>query len=301
MAGNTGRRMARLWRASSDLAKSDAPPRGQRRAELPGVQALGLDGLLRTIEGEIIPRLVLAHRGQFDAGHCAGAATTAEQVSELTRLVLGGDSELILAYVRSVQRGGVELDTIFLDLIAPVAHRLGEMWLADECDFSTVTLCAWRLQRLLHDVSASFHADAAPPADDRRILLAAMPGEQHTLGLSMVGEFFRKAGWEVADAPLPLAADLVALAGRRWFEVVGISLGSDTRFDALSALVRELRRASRNPSVGIMVGGPAFLDRPEAVVRVGADVSASDGRSAVRVAQDLIGALQQRLRVASGR
>jgi methanogenic corrinoid protein MtbC1 len=180
------------------------------------------------------------------------------------------------------------LESIYLNLFAPAARRLGDMWSADECDFTVVTLALWRLQRLLHDHAPQFDSEGAQPADGRRILLAPMPGEQHTFGLFMVAEFFRRDGWDVVDAPVAGASDLLALAARQWFDVIGLSLSCSGKIPGMAELIRDLRRSSRNGEVGVMVGGGIFVETPALLNQVGADVSAIDARQALRAATDML-------------
>ena len=71
------------------------------------------------------------------------------------------------------------------------------MWSEDECDFSTVTVALGRLQRLLRELSPAFGTEIEYPANGRRALFAQAPDEQHSFGLSMVAEFFRRQGWDV--------------------------------------------------------------------------------------------------------
>ena len=263
-----------------------------------------LENLMKTIEGEIIPRLVLAHRGQSARpapADDARGAISARQVAEFTALLLDNDMDAPRRYLAEVQEGGAALDGIYINLFTPAARRLGEMWTADLCDFTAVTLGLWRLQRLLYENAPSFHVDADPPAEGRRILLAPMPGEQHTFGMFMVAEFFRHAGWDVVDGPAVSAADITASVARNWFEVVGLSLSCDRGLDGMAALIREIRRSSRNRAIGIIVGGSVFIEHPDAVVRVDADVSAGDARQALDAAQDLLFAAPQRQRSVGGR
>jgi methanogenic corrinoid protein MtbC1 len=242
---------------------------------------------VQTIESEIIPRLVIAHRdneavpgavvegGVLDSGH----------VDEFCALVVRSELDVLIPYVRRTWERGVPLERIYLELLAPTARRLGEMWLADECDFTTVTLGLWRLHRVLHELSATFQRGGEPSADDRRVLLAATPGEQHTFGLFMVAEFFRRAGWNVFDGPSFSARELAAAVHHEWFAIAGFSLSRADHLGDLSALIREVKQASRNRGIGILVGGVVFGGRPDLVAQVGADGSAGDGQEAVRLAE----------------
>ena len=58
--------------------------------------------------------------------------------------------------------------------------------------------------------------------------------------------------------------------------------------------IRALRRASRNRAIGVLVGGPLFIDHPELVARVGADATAIDGGQAPIQAQNLLALLARR-------
>jgi methylmalonyl-CoA mutase cobalamin-binding subunit len=272
--------------------------RGAVEAICGGVPAASrrLDQLMKTIEGEIIPRLVLAHRGQAARVGDAGAALslTPEQLARFTELLLDNDLEAPRRFVDGLQEDGVALDSIYLELFSPAARRLGEMWSADLCDFTAVTLGLWRLQRLLYDFAPSFQLDADLPSEGRRILLAPMPGDQHTFGLFMVAEFFRRAGWDVVDGPVVSAADITRAVSRSWFEVLGLSLSCERGLDSMAALIRDVRRASRNQGIGIIVGGSLFIEHPDAVLRVDADLAAVDARQAVAAAEDLLVAKPQR-------
>ncbi len=294
MAGITGRVPDRR---STNGAKQPA----NRPVKSDHGPSAGFDRLLSTIEGEIIPRLVLAHRGQKPRSPSAstGAEVAARQVGLFTDMLLTSEIDSARQFIDELQADGVALDSVYLDLFAPAARQLGEMWAADQCDFTAVTLGLWRLQRLLHECSPQFQVEAVPPIEGRRILLAPMPGSQHTFGVFMVAEFFRRAGWDVVDGPVASPADLVSAVTRNWFEIVGLSLSCDQRLDALAALIRDVRRSSRNRAIGIIVGGPVFNEHPDAVVRVDADVYAADAQRALLAAQDLLFALPQRQRAAS--
>lgn len=255
-------------------------------------RALPLDSaraLLRTIEAEIIPRLMLAHRPPGNDEVATSAEPTGdEQVAELTDLVLHRDTLAALSYVQARRSAGVSIEHVYLRLLAPVAERLGEMWSADDCDFTQVTVGLWRLQQLVHAHSPAFLAEADAPHLVRRVMLTAAPGTQHTFGLLLVGEFFRRAGWRVDGDPTMSLNDMLALVSLERFDVIGVTVGSECHLDAVSSAILALRQASREPEVVVMVGGPLTADYPDLVQRVGADATASDAAAAVSLAEQLV-------------
>jgi methanogenic corrinoid protein MtbC1 len=73
-----------------------------------------------------------------------------------------------------------------------------------------------------------------------------------------------------------------------------LSIGSERRLDWLRRCIVEVRSASRNPGVVVMVGGPIFTLHPDWVAGVGADATARDARDAARVATRLLMATRVR-------
>jgi methanogenic corrinoid protein MtbC1 len=278
---------------------------GERRCatdpQLPSaVAGLMFDGdaeprlwLRRTIETEIIPRLMLAHRPNGVAAVAAHEDDTdvldRDDVETFTKMVLRDEVEACAGFVGALRERGVGLEQVYLGLVAPVARRLGVMWEEDACDFAQVTLGLWRLQNLVFELAPQLPmAWSARPDSPRRALLAAAPGSQHTLGLLMVSEFFRRAGWDVWSDPCASEGDLAALVRSEWFDLIGLSVGMDGHVEPLRSVVLRLRRASRNPDVGIMVGGPILVNRPQLVSEVAADFTATDARQAVERADAFV-------------
>src|SRR5262249_41081492 len=151
--------------------------------------------------------------------------------AELVRLLLAHQAGIAVAYVLAFRENGVSAQDICLRLLAPAARVLGEMWERDECDFMQVTHGLCKLHQGLHRLGSALRPEDAlgtrEPA--RRILLASMPGEQHTFGVVMVGQFFRADGWDVWNEFPETDADLVRAVRDGWFAVVGLSVGSDVR------------------------------------------------------------------------
>ncbi len=163
----------------------------------------------------------------------------------------------------------------------PVARRLGELWDEDINDFMDVTRGAGQLQQIVREYSEAFHREARQPVSNRRMLLMTMPGEQHTLGISMIGEHFRRAGWHVWGGAPRTNNDILELVEAQWFDVIGLSLSRVPNSTIIASDIAQIRQASMNKSVIVQIGGRPFSENPDLVGAVGADATALDGRQAV--------------------
>jgi methanogenic corrinoid protein MtbC1 len=249
--------------------------------------------LVRTIESEIVPRLVLTRRVHRDTAHVRESqGPDGSDVKELVRLLMAHDVTVASAYVETVRQRGATLERICLDLLAPAARELGVRWEQDECDFMQVTVGLCRLHQLLRELSPEFDSEETCGDGGRRILLAPCPGDQHTFGISLVAQFLRRAEWDVWHEFPSTDNDILNLVRRHWFAVVGLSVGSETRLDQLTTTIARIRRESRNPGIGVMVGGPVLLERPEVAQQVGADATAADGPQAVLRAENICRAMR---------
>lgn len=239
----------------------------------PGRASRGSAGLLaRAVESEIIPRLVRAH-SPHPQPEARDPHIDAQEVEHLTDQLLHGDDLALSEIINGLRRRGVSVQAIFLDLLTPAARRLGDFWSCDTCSFTEVTVAMGRLQQLLRANSSAFGLNniSDGKAADRRVLLLPCPGEQHTFGLSIVAEFFYRAGWDVTTSFMQPSASLHQLVERQWFDVVGLSLSDVAGVGRLNDCIRQIRRASMNPHLPILAGGSVFVLNPRLAETTAAD------------------------------
>jgi len=253
--------------------------------------------LIRAIESEIIPRLMFAHRlaeSSLGPAKINLEKPTQAEVFSLTQLLLKQDTVQSADFVEAMRKRGMMQECLYLELLAPAARSLGEMWEADACDFVEVTMALGRLHQLLRLLSLAFRDQehdeigALHRKGSRKVLLATAPGEQHCFGLAIVAEFFERAGWGVWGSHQKMNQDLSSVVRSEWFDAAGLSVGCECRLDGLASSVCALRSASLNSKIAIMVGGPLFVKHPEYAALVGADASAVDARQAVVEAERLV-------------
>lgn len=209
-------------------------------------------------------------------------------VATLVSLILGADDAAPNEYVAAVAAGGYGIDLLYLELVAPAAIRLGEMWKDDTCDFVDVTVGVGRLQRIVRSLGHEFGASPAE-AGSARILLTCVSGEQHTLGMFLVAEFFLKDGWNVRMGAPVDGAELIATMRSGYFDVVGFSVACDSNLARLRRDIASVRRHSQNRRIAVLVGGRSFNENPALVDRVDADGTALDARGATVAARRLLG------------
>jgi methanogenic corrinoid protein MtbC1 len=248
------------------------------------------------VETRVVPWIVLAHRGAAAPlrAESAGSAPTREDIVLMADAARRNDLARVVALVDRLCAAGAALDQLYLDLVSPAAALLGQMWHDDTASIAEVTVGLACLQRLVHAFGPAFHQDDLRPDPRRRILLAPLPGEQHSFALVLVAEFLRRAGWDADNGRVLSCAALCDVLRREWFALAGLSVSCTTRLDIIAATIHALRQASRNRGIGILVGGPLFTNHPEFVAQVGADAMATDARHAVVQADSLVGLLAGR-------
>ena len=255
--------------------------------------ALSGDSINAIIEGEIIPRLLMAHA----AGVGAPITRRAKSVTKISSssaqrfalLPLSVEVAGLIDEVEAFIDEGVSVEAIYLDLLAPAARKLGEMWETDECDFVDVTMGLWRLQEVMRELSnrmpvlpGTVHLNAS------RALFAPMPGDEHSFGAIMLDEIFARAGWSSQVITQPLRKELLDAVSKEAFDVVGLTLSRDCPSSAIKNIIRAMRSVSRNPNLSILIGGHMINQNPAIVAEVGADGTGADARAALEVANALV-------------
>ena len=241
------------------------------------------------IEGEIIPRLLMAHdTGKEQARSRRSRPIAPEDASRFAMLPLRLEAASLLEEVDTFIAEGTTVETICLDLLAPAARMLGEMWDRDECDFIDVTMGLWRLQEVMREIAARSPADLPSLKVPRSALFSPMPGDHHNFGTLMIEEVFSRAGWQSEALVKPERRDLLDRLAHRPFDVVGLTLARDCPSAALANLVKAMRNASANPRIAVLVGGRMINENPGIVEEVGADGTGANALAALETAENLM-------------
>ena len=261
--------------------------------------------LMPAVRSQIIPRLHAALQESLQKPRhplVAGGNHLSNEISAFADRSLASDDQGIRDRVDALRVEGRSLESIYLDVLAPTACHLRDLWSDDLCGLADVTLALCTLQAVLRHYASDFYAEASSKDTGLRALLVSPSQKQAdvglpTFGLLLMSEFFRREGWDAwAERDLSSESFRGAVLGE-WFDLVEVLATSDKQLDEISSGIRALRRGSPNPSIGVIVCGQVFIDHPEFVRLVGADLMAADPLSSLSQAKDYITRTTQRKRL----
>lgn len=289
------------WRSTwKIMAPESARAEEREKTKLPEKDGLDNAGyeLSLLIQNLVIPKLIadrpepgyrlVEQRLPSEKSSQSSLAITDEDVEEFSQLSTRSDARELLDFVDKCLANGSSVDAIYVDLLAPTARRLGEYWESDERDFVDVTMGLWRIQEILRELTLRIPPPAVAGFGQRSALFSTMPGEQHSFGTLMIAECFYRAGWDADILIEPSQSELIGKFAGRHYDLIGLTVSLDCPKAHLSGLVSAIRSVSSNPETRIMMGGRVINDDPALVEECGADATAADAPSAVKLADTLV-------------
>ncbi len=224
-----------------------------RRGELPAFKAGGrLRVRVRDVEE------YLATRAVDVVTPSTGTQNTdwPRHVGRLVDLLVAGDATEAGSLVRKVGADGAPAADIYVHLLTPALHEIGERWAQGLVGIATEHRATEIARTLMARMGESFRRRG--PQRGTAVALAPS-GDRHALSTVMVTDFLRAAGWEVhnfgSDMPAPALASFLEAAD---VDAVVISV---TNADLGVQPLRDLVEAARSGAPGrIVVAGGQGVD-----------------------------------------
>ena len=215
-------------------------------------------------------------------------APSDEKVERLCHALLDDDHLAGAAFINALRSAGASIDVVYLKYLASAARKLGDWWDNDMVSFTKVALGTSRMYAIMRAMRHQMPLN--PGLSSKSAIFVSVPGETHTLGVSMATDLFRKEGW---DIDLHIGEDhdsLVAHIVQSEMPLVGISAGGPYSLHALSRLVVALR--IKTPGTALFVSGQITEDDMKAVNLIGVDGVATDIDTAKALMNNLWDRLQ---------
>ncbi|MCB0320248.1 MAG: cobalamin-dependent protein [Bdellovibrionales bacterium] len=167
---------------------------------------------------------------------------------------LNGDRLAASGVVDSAVECGIALEDIYTEVLCRAQRVLGERWIRGEINIAEEHL----VSNITMEQLGRLRERIVPKhKNQNRIVLTTLPGDQHALGVRVVGDFFLMNGWSVEFLGLSTPTDdLLAFIRSREFDVVAISVSVDTLIPLLLDTGKRIKAAF--PEIPIIAGGAAL-------------------------------------------
>ncbi len=238
-------------------------------------------GAVQLLAEEVVSRLA----SRLHPGVERAAIAANVPIDDFCRALIAQDAEAALGMIRQERLEGIPLETIYAGTLAAAAERLGEWWNEDRVGFLEMSVAAGRIFAIMRHLRGTIPLPHLPAGPERQALFATVPGDLHTMGVTMAADLFRNRGWDI-DLRVGYGHEelMASLAGRS-YRVIGLSAGGMAGVLPLARCVVAFRIT--HPAVPVFVGGSIVTEMPGIGALVGADGVARDWDETVRVVTEL--------------
>jgi MerR family transcriptional regulator, light-induced transcriptional regulator len=189
---------------------------------------------------------------------------------------LAGQEERVTALVNSLLSEHVPLETIYMTVFQKAMQIVGEWYVDGKANEAHEHLATALTERMMARVTQFYAPVTRMPY---HALLGCVEGNWHALGLRMLADGLRMAGWETRfmGASVPNSSFL-SLVRQTAPHLVVISCMMESQLLAAVSLVSDLKtlRSDLDLNFQIAVGGHFLHQHPEALRMIAPDFSAND-------------------------
>jgi len=173
-----------------------------------------------------------------------------QAVSELIEAIHSADAELLESLLqRQYQQQGMQ--GFILKTVVPLLNTVGELWARGKLQIFQEHFLSQQLIRFLNTEIAKLQRHARKP----RVLLATLPGEEHTLGLLMVAAMLSSHGGSTINIGAEVPMDQIGHAVEQFnVDIVGVTFSGAYQYKNIRPHLIELRELIAD-DIEIWTGG----------------------------------------------
>ncbi len=197
---------------------------------------------------------------------------------QLETVLLGGDEAAAWQVVEAALASGHGPSEIYSQMISPVLRDLGARWKKGEIDVADEHRASLATARLVGRLSPRFNRRGRPKGT---FVVAAAPGDFHSLAVMMLSDQIRGAGYRTVDlgAAVPVESLRRTVAETHPLTAVAIAAFKPDNEASIRAAIAAARSAQDVP---IFLGGPA-IDGPNHAKGLGATAYANSVEDALKI------------------
>lgn len=199
------------------------------------------------------------------------------ECGEFTTALLAGERHAAAAIFERAMDANGSLVEVALHLVQPALYEVGHRWQSNQASVAQEHLATAIAQSLL---TQGLLRSKSPAWNGRKVLLACVQDNHHAVGLQMVADAFRLAGWEVQSlgANVPTTA-LVGQVRKFQPDLLGLSISFAHQLRVVRDVLALLPEQGARPAV--IIGGLAINQFNQLAGHLGADDWGQDAAVAV--------------------
>jgi methanogenic corrinoid protein MtbC1 len=215
---------------------------------------------------------------------CMGRSTREDILGRLIDIVVEYEEEKVEGVCREAIDAGVDPNEAIIEGLAAGMRKVGDLYDRQEYGIPEVLLCADTLNRGMEILKPHVKSDAAQL--HRRILIATVEGDIHSIGKNIVKLMLEVGGFDVRDlgedVPVTRVMDELKSGGG---DMVALSTMMTTTLASMRKIIDGVRE--KFPETIFLVGGASVT--PDTAQGFGAQGYAENATEAVRIAREISG------------
>lgn len=236
---------------------------------------------VQLLADEVVRRLAAQHHEDGVAGLLPGSPS----VEQFHAALVSSDPDAAFRLIRQERHEGMPLEAVYLGTLASACRHLGMMWDDDRISFLQLTVAAGRIFEIMRWLRRQIPQPSGVDVLTRHALFATVPGEQHSMGITMSADLFRNRGWEIELLTGLDHDDLIAAMSGRHYRIIGLSASNAGMVVPLTRMIVALRIT--HPEAKILVSGPIVDEVPGLNALIRADAVLADSADAVALCERL--------------
>lgn len=208
----------------------------------------------------------LAELGETGRPNASNTRRPVDWAGRVEERLLSGDEGGAWTVVENAMAAGMAPDTVYLDVLGPAMHDIGERWAAGDATVADEHQASAIVLRLIGRLGPRF---ARRGRKRGAIIVAAPAGDTHGLPVALLADLLRGRGFRVIDLGADVPCDSLAatVRGADGLVVVGLCATVSANDRGISDAIAAIRAASTVP---VVLGGRAIAT-PQAAMAHGAD------------------------------
>ena len=215
----------------------------------------------------------------------AGREATMD-INTLYNTVLEGEVARAEADTVAALERGLTAQDVLDEALVPAMREVGRLFENGEY-FLPEMLAAGLAMKSCMKVLGPALAARGETDPKARIVLGTVKGDVHDIGKNIVGVMLEGSGFSVTDLGVDVSRERFVAAAED-ADIIGLSALVSTTIPEMRCVIEALKNNGLRDRIKVMVGGAPVTER--FAQEIGADGYAKDAASAVRVAEELIGA-----------